>query len=297
MTLFDTFPWPPPHGSADKPLWNGCGFELGGATIRVLSYGSDSSHWSDELTSLHEAEAGHDHPIDLASRRLAVASMGQIKVTAPVLLDVGCSSGFVLEDLQTELPHAKLIGADYLRGPLEGLARRMPDIPILQFDLRKCPLTTACVDGVTCLNVLEHIDDHVAALSEIHRILKPGGIAHVEVPAGPELYDIYDEHLMHHRRYRLDGLVSMARQAGFEIEKASHLGFTVYPAFWWVKRRNRRKLNLSAAEKANIVAAQIRATRAHPLFAGIIRFETWAGHILPYPWGIRCFCVLRKPLD
>lgn len=294
MQALDLFPWPTPPGASRPPQWNGQNFEIDGQTSRVLIYQANDSHWSDELTSLHEAEAGHDHPIDLASRRLAVASMRQIQVKAPVLLDVGCSSGFVLVDLQTKLPHAKLIGADYLRGPLEGLARRMPDIPILQFDLRKCPLDSACVDGVTCLNVLEHIDDHVAALSEIHRILKPGGIAHVEVPAGPELYDFYDEHLMHHRRYCLDDLVSMARQTGFKIEKASHLGFAVYPAFWWVKRRNRRKLNLTAAEKASFVAARIRATRAHPLFASVIRFETWAGHSISYPWGIRCFCILRK---
>src|SRR6185369_6000481 len=152
-------------------------------------YDAATSHWSDDLTSLHEAEAGQDHPIDLASRRLAVASMRGLEHDAPVVLDVGCSSGFVLEDLQRALPRASVIGSDYLEGPLEGLAGRRSNVPLLQFDLRKCPLSDGCVDGVTCLTVLEHIDDHRAALSEIRRILKPGGIAHIEVPAGPELFD------------------------------------------------------------------------------------------------------------
>ena len=294
MTLLDSFPWPSPPGSSIKPQWNGRHFTLGGQANRVLAYDAETSHWSDDLTSLHEAEAGHDHPIDVASRRLAVSSMRRLHASAPIILDVGCSSGFVLEDLRQTLPQASLIGADYLRGPLEGLAQRMPEIPILQFDLRKCPLPGACVDGVSCLNVLEHIDAHETALAEIYRILRPGGIAHIEVPAGPALYDIYDEYLMHHRRYRLTDLVSLARKAGFIVEKATHLGFAVFPAFWWVKSRNRKKLILPAEQKARLVAAQIRATRVNPLFAGLIKLETLAGRHLSYPCGIRGVVVLKK---
>lgn len=294
MTSLTTFPWPIPPGHNEVPRWDGRNFRTGTATCRVLAYDTDSSHWSDDLTSLHETEAGRDHPIDLASRRLAVASMRQLKSPAPAILDVGCSSGFVLEDLGRALPHASLIGADYLRAPLEGLARRMPEIPILQFDLRKCPLPDACVDGITCLNVLEHIDDHVSALAEIFRLLRPGGIAHIEVPAGPELYDIYDEYLLHHRRYRLGELVTLAQRSGFRVEQATHLGFTVFPAFWFVKRRNRKKLGLPAETKGRLVANQIRSTRANPLFAALIKLETVVGRFLPYPWGIRCVCVMRK---
>ena len=294
MTLLNSFPWPLPPGSSVCPKWNGHGFEVGSAVNRVLAYEARSSQWSDDLTLLHEAEAGRDHPIDMASRNLAVASMMKLRSATPIILDVGCSSGFVLEDLRRALPQAGLIGTDYLRGPLESLARRMQDLPILQFDLRKCPLPSACVDGVTCLNVLEHIDDHTAALAEIHRILKPGGLAHIEVPAGPALYDIYDEHLMHNRRYRMADLVAMAQGSRFSVEKATHLGFAVYPAFWCVKKYNRRKLTLPTSEKARLVAGQIRATRSNPAFAALIRLEIWLGRRISYPWGIRCVTVLRK---
>ncbi len=294
MTSYDSFPWPPLPGAAVPPRWNGREFNCDHQTSRVLAYGSDSSHWSEDLTSLHEAEAGRDHPIDLASRALAVRSMLRLDRPAPVVLDVGCSSGFVLEDLRKALPQARLIGADYLRGPLEGLGRRMPDIPILQFDLRRCPLPDACIDGITCLNVLEHIDDHVAATREIHRILKPGGLAHIEVPAGPQLYDIYDEHLMHHRRYRVEELVALSRDAGFDVLSVTHLGFMVYPAFWWVKRRNRKKLNLPAAEKARLVAGQIRSTRSSTPFAALVALEVFCGRFVRYPCGIRCVAVVQK---
>src|SRR5690606_14045413 len=128
--------------------WTGQGFLIDGQPKRILAYGTESSHWSDDLTTLHETEAGTNHPIDLASRQLAVATMRKVSTPAPVIMDVGCSSGFVLQDLRATLPSARLIGADYLPGPLEGLARRMPDIPILQFDLRNCPLPENCVDGI-----------------------------------------------------------------------------------------------------------------------------------------------------
>jgi len=294
MIELEPFPWPAPLGHGGRPIWTGSNFEVDGKPVRILAYHAEASHWSEDLTSLHEAEAGRDHPIDVASRRLAVESMRRLAPAAPTILDVGCSSGFLLEELRAAFPQARLIGADYLSGPLEGLARRMPDMPILQFDLRKCPLPSGCLDGVTCLNVLEHIDEHEAALAEIHRILKPGGIAHVEVPAGPGLYDIYDEHLLHHRRYRLTELVAMARKAGFMVKKATHLGFAVFPAFWWVKKRNRRKLSLPMEEKARMVAAQIRSTRANPLFAGLVKLEIAFGRYFSFPFGIRCVVVLEK---
>ena len=290
----ENFPWPPLPGTTSVPYWNGQHFITGESIGRILPYAVDSSHWSNDLTSLHEAEAGDDHPIDRASRRLAVSSMQRLTGQAPVVLDVGCSSGFVLRELQKSLPGAELIGADYLRGPLEGLAQRMPTMPILQFDLRKCPLPNACIDGVTCLNVLEHIDDHEKALDEIHRILKVGGIAHVEVPAGPGLFDIYDEYLMHHRRYRLGELIAMAQKSGFTVEQATHLGCFVFPAFWWVKNRNRRKMHLPTEEKARLVAAQIRATKVNAVFAATIQLETLIGSFVSYPLGIRCVAVLRK---
>ncbi len=79
MTAFDTFPWPRLANDHGAPVWGGAGFVCGERSYRVLAYDAAGSHWSDDLTSLPEAEAGQDHPIDLASRRLAVASMRNVR--------------------------------------------------------------------------------------------------------------------------------------------------------------------------------------------------------------------------
>jgi SAM-dependent methyltransferase len=291
----DIFPWPKPAETDESPVWCGDAFVLGDKKRRILAFDEADSHWSPELTALHEAEAGANHPIDRASRQLAVESLKRfVRTQTAVILDVGCSSGYVLKEIQHSLPHASLIGSDYLSPPLLRLAKRMRELALLQFDLLRCPLPDDCVDAVTALNVLEHIDRDEEALAQIHRILCPGGVAHIEVPAGPGLFDIYDEQLLHRRRYRLRDLASMARRVGFDVLRKTHLGFVIFPAFWLAKKRNRRLLSLGAARKREIVAAQIRRSRHSKILASCLTLERFFGQAFSYPWGIRCIVVGRK---
>lgn len=290
----EEFPWPIAPASSQAPVWTGSEFALGTRRERVLQYDEAASHWSAELTEMHEAEAGATHPIDVASRQLAIDSVRRFAEAAPVVLDTGCSSAFLIDELRRAIPGSAIIGADYIPQPLYSAAARLPGVPLLQFDLRNCPLPDACVHVVTALNVLEHIDQDELALRQIFRILKPGGIAHIEVPAGPHLYDIYDEQLMHHRRYRLDELVDRARRAGFSVLRSTHLGAFVYPAFWCTKKRNRQLLRLPVEEKKKIIAEQIRKTSRSAILDFLLRSEMLLGKVISYPFGIRCVVVLRK---
>jgi SAM-dependent methyltransferase len=198
----------------------------------------------------------------------------------------------LLRDMRDALPEACVIGADYVRGPLEALADAMPTVPILQFDLQRCPLPDASVDAVVLLNVLEHIEDDVSAVGHLFRILRPGGVAVVEIPAGPGLFDVYDKLLMHFRRYRRKGAVSLFENAGFRITKASHLGFFVYPAFWAVKKKNRMFAKEQAA--AQVVATDIKKS-ASPVLSSLMNLELKLGEKMSFPVGIRCLLTCRKP--
>ena len=293
MKLVD-FPWPPLTGFAEIPHWNGRCFILGSVEERILRYGNAQSAWSDELTAMHEAEASSTHPIDLASRSLALQSM-QCLNGSPVILDIGCSSGFLVQDLRFGIPNAQVIGSDYLIKVVEKASHRIPNVPFIQFDLRRCPLPDNSVDGVSALNVLEHIDDDFTAMREIHRILKPAGIAHIEVPADPSSFDLYDEVLMHFRRYRLRELATKALDAGFAILKATHLGFFVYPFFKFVKRQNQKAgKNLTYDEKKALVARQIGRTARTRLLSVAFKLEQIFGSVVSYPIGIRAVLRLQK---
>jgi SAM-dependent methyltransferase len=289
------YPWPLLPGCPSRPVWTGRGFRVGKDRHPVLAYATGDSGWSDDLTTFHEVNAGPDHFLDRASRRRAVQQIKKhARGKAPLILEVGCSSGFLLEDLQRELPHAQLIGSDYVRGPLEDLASRHPGIPLLQFDLVQCPLPDCSIDVAVLLNVLEHIKDDVGAIHQLHRILKPGGALVLEVPAGPQLYDVYDKVLMHFRRYRLSGLRRLLKDAGFAVIDASSLGAFLYPGFCHVKRKNRRYLEAPEDVQRQIVARAIQKTARNRVLEAVMWLEECARRVLPMPFGIRCLATSIK---
>jgi len=296
MRKFEDFPWPRMGETKSTPVWTGSHFQVDSKRFKILSFGQTISAWSSELTEMHEREAPSSHHIDLASRAMAIESMKMLKTRErPILLDVGCSSGFLVEELSRALPHSEVIGADYLSELVLKGAKRLPNNPFLQFDLRECPLPDACLDGVTALNVLEHIDDDQKALAEIYRILKSSGLAHIEVPADPGSFDLYDEVLLHFRRYRLSDLVAKSEAAGFIVRKATHLGFLIYPIFRHAKRRNQRlRSHLSIEEKRRIVADQIRVTNKSKILGALFFIERRFGSVISYSKGIRAVLRLEK---
>jgi ubiquinone/menaquinone biosynthesis C-methylase UbiE len=293
-----TYRWPVPPGYSQEPVWTGHGFRVAGEQVPFLSYTVGTSGWTDELTTFHEDNAGSDHFIDRASRRHAVGEVRRrVRQNIPVILEVGCSSGFLLADLRKHFPDALVIGADYVSGPLAELAERLPTVPLLQFDLVDCPLADNSVDVVVLLNVLEHIENDAGAVRQIQRILKPGGAAVIEVPAGPHLFDVYDKVLMHYRRYSLSGLRRLLEGAGLSVVHASSLGAFLYPAFQLVKKKNKRFLSEPEDVQKQIVARAIRKTGRNRLFEGLMWLESCLSRMVPLPVGIRCLATCVKPLS
>lgn len=287
--------FPAPSGSAGPAFWTGTGFSIGDRVERVLSYDTGSSGWTEELTDLHEGVDDEDHYMSVASREQAVSSLARwIEVPEPVILDIGCSSGYTLRLLRRRMPRATLLGADYVRRPLEKLGAAIPDLPLFQFNVTHCPLENDSVDAAVLLNVLEHIEDDGGALRQIYRILRPGGVAAIEVPAGPHLYDIYDRKLMHFRRYRLRELTRLMRRHGFEVVKASHLGFFLYPGFRVAKWRNRRLNRASEERQQAAIDGSMRLLGHSPALHALLAVERALGRWVSYPFGIRSIVVGRK---
>jgi SAM-dependent methyltransferase len=85
-------------------------------------------------------------------------------------------------------------------------------------------------DLTVSLDVIEHLQDDVAALRELRRVTKPGGALLVTVPAYQWLWSGHDEVNHHHRRYSRRTLLDAAEQAGWHAERTAHFNSLLLPA-------------------------------------------------------------------
>jgi SAM-dependent methyltransferase len=278
------------------PPFDGGWLVEGGARQPFLSYvDSDPSvNWSADLEALHE-EASRTHFIDRWTRSAIVEGIGP-QISGATIADVGCSTGYLLEDLRAAYPHADLIGVDLIAAGLRKAHHELPSARLLQADACELPLADDSINAVVSANLMEHIPDDRRALREIARVLRPGGRTAIVVPAGPRTYDYYDRFLGHERRYARGELASKCADSGLEVLEDRHIAALLYPAFWLVKQRNRIRYGglLGEALEAR-VAADIRRTRdsrGGRMAWTVEERLRQAGIRLPF--GIRSLVVARR---
>jgi SAM-dependent methyltransferase len=256
----------PPPGRDAAPAFDG-GWIVDGAgrPEAYLAYLDEpAAGWSAELEQLH-VDSSLEHPIDVLTRATALAGLRGARLGArPALVDVGCSSGHMLADLRAEWPGAALAGVDAEAAGLPAAHAAVPDAALFYASATELPFADGAADALVALNLLEHLPDDGAALAEFARVLRPGGRAVVVVPANPRLYDYYDAHLRHERRYRRGEVAERGRAAGLEPVAGTAVGSIVYPAFWAVKTRNRRR-RLGPDEARARVERDIARSSSSPL--------------------------------
>ncbi|MBF0267877.1 MAG: class I SAM-dependent methyltransferase [Alphaproteobacteria bacterium] len=289
-----TFPSAKEGGSA--AVWQDGAFQTANGETRILVYNMAESGWSDEHSEVKESMGGADHPIDLASRRWTLGQLQShvAQETDSTILEIGFNDGRLLAEIGRLFPKARLIGADYVISLAQQRLHTLQNIPLLQFDLRQAPLADGFADAIVLLNVLEHIDDDALAMRQVARMLKPGGVAVIEVPAGSNLYDFYDAYWLHHRRYDAAMLRSLAQAAGLQVIEQTFLGSLVYPAFWLTKKISRLRFGAASDKAPEIVAKMNANTRSSHLMAWVMAFEARMRRMIFLPFGIRYVLTCRK---
>ena len=286
MTLLE----PPPGADALPPFDDG--WLINGHPAPFLRYDDPGTvNWSDELESLHE-ETSRTHFIDVWTRQAILARVADLQPSA-VVADLGCSTGYLLEDLRAAHPEVTLIGVDLVEPGLRKAHASTPSARLLQADVCDLPLAENSVDAVVSANLLEHVPDDRRALQEIRRVLRPGARAVMVVPAGPGTYDYYDRFLGHERRYARRELSGKAVAVGLEIVEDRYIASLLYPPFWLVKQRNRRRYgHLEGDALAQRVARDIANTRDSRMGRLLRRVEESGG--VRFPFGIRNLVVVRR---
>ncbi len=158
-----------------------------------------------------------------------------------LILDMPCGRGFYL-NMFRYVSRCKLVGAD-LDWPVLLKAGRnvghLPDIMLNHANIYALPYPENTFDAAILSEVLEHLEDDVAGLREVYRVLKPGGVVAITVPnanypfwwdpINKSLETLFNTHISagplagiwanHVRLYRADELRGSVQAAGFSVEE------------------------------------------------------------------------------
>jgi len=165
--------------------------------------------------------------------------------------------------------------------------RAAPGTQFLQGLSDALPFAACSFDALMALDVLEHTDD-AAALLAFHRVLRPGGILLVTVPALPWLWSFRDVDAGHQRRYTRKTLCEVIVQAGFQIKEVGYYQFFLFPLAVITRLLGRQGPGL-----------RDREDQPHPLINSLLsmisRLEGQLGALLRWPVGTSLFLVCQKP--
>ena len=141
------------------------------------------------------------------------------------VLDIGCGTGTMLTYL------ARYGDAEGIDMDAEAIQycheRGLTRVKQAKADL--LPFADDTFELVTALDVIEHIDDDRAALSEALRVLQPGGTLLISVPAYRFLWGRQDDINLHKRRYVASEVRERLTSAGFQVERLTYVNAVLFP--------------------------------------------------------------------
>ena len=165
------------------------------------------SRYDDELWELVGEDPGPAPP----EQREFVGSLGH----AERVLDLGCGDG----RLSTELDAAELTAADVSRVALERVRRRLPHARIAELEPdAPLPFDDGAFDLVLCAETIEHVRDVQLFLSEVRRVLRPGGVLALTTPAHWPLVRAPDPLSPHLRFFTRRSLGRLLDELGFDVQ-------------------------------------------------------------------------------
>lgn len=153
-----------------------------------------------------------------------------LKLIEPVkgpILDLGCHSGTFTEKILSKTGSQDIYGVDISHAAIAKIKKRFPKGHFEVADAAKLPYKANFFDACFCLEMLEHVDDPMAVIGEMKRVLKKDGYGMILVPNDNRLfktvwflwtmyYSVWRH--AHVQSFRNDDLARVLKEFGLKIE-------------------------------------------------------------------------------
>lgn len=219
-------------------------------------------------------------------RRAVVLDLLERYAPSGRLLDIGLGTGF----------NAKIFKdrgyiVEGVEPAPEGVAFAktiVPDVSVIQSTFPSAAVSSDTYDVVALLDVVEHLEDDAAALEDVHRVLKSGGVAIITVPAFRFLWSAHDERAHHFRRYRKSELEHVLEKAGLEPVVLTYYNFFLFPLIALAR--------IFGALKKDTGNSDFDKTPQflNSILAGVFGGERFLLRLFPFPFGVSLVALVRK---
>jgi SAM-dependent methyltransferase len=154
------------------------------------------------------------------------------------------------------------------------------------------PFVDEAFDVVAAFDVVEHCEDDTLAVSELARVLAPGGRMLLSVPAYQWAWSDHDVQAGHHRRYTRPALERLVEGAGLSVARSTYAFAGVFPLF--VAERARRRLQGRGGQQSESRLPEV-SPRADKVLMGLSRLDHRLLRKRNLPFGSSIFVAAVKP--
>ncbi len=200
----------------------------------VHSLGVPSPEAMEMMTSSEDKHWWYQAKRRLISTSLknGIAAIEAAKPGQARCLDIGCGGGAMLAELAESMP---AFGVDLSSDALGHAHNRGLNL-LVSAEAGALPFASGSFSVALALDVLEHHARPEELLREVNRVLGPGGILIVTVPAFQWMWSYADHVLGHYRRYTKGRLANELSSCGFEIERVTYFHSWLLPIAWFFRR-------------------------------------------------------------
>jgi len=189
----------------------------------------------DASTYAVEAEVEANHWWFVACRQLFTDLIAGQRLSADArVLDSGTSTGTNLRLLR-ELGFTKRVRLDPSDDAIRWCAEKGLG-KVEKGDVCNLPFGDAEFDLVLATDIIEHVDDDLRAITEIRRVLAPGGTAIISVPAFQSLWGLQDEVAHHKRRYLKKELLELIGRGGLVCRNGFYFNYLLFMPIWGARQ-------------------------------------------------------------